>query len=88
MSSVTGCVSALRGATAPVFCRAEDVSQGADRSLEREANVFAAEFLMPEPAIRAGFSRGGDLAASFGVSREAMRWRLYSFGLAERPGIA
>ncbi len=75
----------LEGRAAPVYCRAEDVSEGADRSLEREANVFAAEFLMPEPVVRAEFSRGGDVAARLGVSGEAMRWRLYSFGLGPRP---
>ena len=75
----------LEGRGAPVYCRAEDVSPDADRTLEREANVFAAELLMPEPAVRAEFSRGGDVASRFGVSGEAMHWRLYSFGLGPRP---
>jgi hypothetical protein len=74
----------LEGRTAPVYCRAEDVSVDADRSLEK-ANVFAAECLMPEAAVRTEFSRGGDVAALFGVSGEAMSWRLYSFGLANAP---
>jgi uncharacterized protein DUF955 len=74
----------LEGRTAPVYCRAEDVSAGADRALEREANVFAAELLMPEPAIRAMAELSG-AAARFGVSGEAMGWRLYSFGLAKPP---
>jgi Zn-dependent peptidase ImmA (M78 family) len=66
------------------MCRAEDIAPAADRGLEREANVFAAEILMPEPAVRAA---ADDPAAAqlFGVSGEAMRWRLYSFGLADRP---
>jgi Zn-dependent peptidase ImmA (M78 family) len=76
----------LEGKGAPVMCRAEDVSEGADRMLEREANVFAAELLMPEPALRSEFPREGDLAERFGVSSEAMAWRLYNLGLVEeRP---
>ncbi len=42
----------LEGRGAPVMCRAEDVAPGADRTLEREANVFAAELLMPESKVR------------------------------------
>jgi hypothetical protein len=38
----------LEGRAAPVMCRAEDVAPIADRALEREANVFAAELLVPE----------------------------------------
>jgi Zn-dependent peptidase ImmA (M78 family) len=80
----------LEGRTAPLFCRDKDVSEAADRALEREANVFAAELLMPEPRVREEWPRVADteeLAAGFGVSGEAMRWRLYSFGLVEeRPG--
>jgi hypothetical protein len=74
----------LEGRTAPVYCRAEDVDASTDRTLEREANVFAAELLMPEQAVRASADRA-EAHTSFGVSVEAMRWRLYSFGLAERP---
>jgi Zn-dependent peptidase ImmA (M78 family) len=74
----------LKGRKATTYCRAEDVSAEADRTLEREANIFAAELLMPEGAVR-------DLADDpkawlrFGVSAEAMRWRLHSFDLAPRP---
>ena len=79
----------LEGKGAPVMCRAEDVSESADRTLEREANVFAAELLMPEPAVRAEFQRAAtvtELAGWFGVSEEAMSWRLYNLGLvADRP---
>lgn len=77
----------LEGRSAPIYCRAEEV--GADpaaRALERDANVFAAELLMPEPAVRASWAR--DLvaaAARFGVSGEAMHWRAYSFGLVPEP---
>jgi hypothetical protein len=77
------------GRTDPVFCRAQDLSQDADRTLEREANVFAAELLMPEPAVRAAWEELGDVAACaarFDVSPTAMQWRLFSFGLSEhRP---
>ena len=72
----------LEGKGAPVMCRAEDVSEGADRTLEREANVFAAELLMPEHAVRDTWT--GSIAASaegFFVSAEAMHWRLYNLGL-------
>jgi Zn-dependent peptidase ImmA (M78 family) len=78
----------LEGKGAPVMCRAEDVSEGADRTLEREANVFAAELLMPEPAVRAEFSGGGEIAERFGVSSEAMAWRLYNLGLVEESPAA
>jgi Zn-dependent peptidase ImmA (M78 family) len=71
----------------PVMCRAVDISPTADRALEREANVFAAELLMPEPAVRVASTGDPDAcAARFGVSPLAMRWRLYSFGLlSESP---
>jgi Zn-dependent peptidase ImmA (M78 family) len=78
----------LDGRAAPRFCRQQDLAASADRALEREANVFAAELLMPEPDVRAAFARDGDvkqLAEAFGVSPLAMQWRLYSFELAESP---
>jgi Zn-dependent peptidase ImmA (M78 family) len=72
----------------PTYCRAVDISQDADRSLEREANVFAAELLMPERALRAVWADLGDVetcARRFDVSPTAMHWRLYGFELAEKP---
>ena len=78
----------LEGKGAPVMCRAEDVSEGAGRSREREANVFAAELLMPEPALRAEFAGANGLAERFGVSAEAMAWRLYNLGLAPEQPVA
>ena len=81
----------LEGKMAPVYCRAADVQpepSAADRALEREANVFAAELLMPEASVRDEWPRTatfGELALRFGVSSEAMSWRLYSFDLAPRP---
>ena len=74
---------------APAYCRSRDLSQDADRDLEREANVFGAELLMPEAAVREAWARlraPGELAARFEVSLLAALWRLYSFGLVlERP---
>ena len=73
----------------PSYCRPVDLTESADRTLEREANVFAAELLMPEQAVRKAWSEFGDIAecaTHFDVSPTAMQWRLYSFGLTdERP---
>ena len=84
---VCQCRAGKAGGAEPVYCRAEEIGvDPGDRALEREANVFAAELLMPEREVRAEWS--GDVAAiatRFGVSGEAMQWRLYSFGLADRP---
>jgi Zn-dependent peptidase ImmA (M78 family) len=72
----------LEGQAAPLYCRAADLAPDADRTLEREANVFAAELLMPEPAVRAAWSGSiGPCAAALGVSEEAMHWRLYNLTL-------
>ena len=80
---------ALEGADSAVsYCRPVDLTEAADRSLEREANVFAAELLMPESAVRSAWNEIGDvnaLASSFDVSPSAMTWRLYSFGFVEEP---
>ena len=73
---------------APTFCRSRDLAQDADRAIEREANVFGAELLMPEAAVREEWEKLPDapeLAERFGVSALAAQWRLYSFGLAGRP---
>ena len=80
----------------PTYCRAVDLTEAADRTLEREANVFAAELLMPEPTVRAAWDslvadrheEEGAVAACaqrFDVSPTAMRWRLYGFDLVGRP---
>jgi Zn-dependent peptidase ImmA (M78 family) len=61
---------------------------------EDEANATAAELLMPESAVRAGFERYRSwshqrtvvvhrLADEFLVSRQAMQRRLYSLGLLD-----
>jgi len=87
----------LEGRWQPVYCRVADVQAdvgagpvrpSTNPPLEREANVFAAELLMPEPTVRDEFSRTDSvetMAAGFGVSAEAMHWRLYNFGLLEEP---
>ena len=73
---------------APTYCRSQDLAQDADRALERKANVFGAELLMPEPAVREAWAAVPDrdrLAERFGVSALAAQWRLYSFGLSAKP---
>jgi hypothetical protein len=77
------------GKRQPIYCRSRDLSQDADRDLEREVNVFAAELLMPEYAVRQAWRENGDVAdcaSRFGVSPTAMHWRLFTYGLlAHRP---
>ena len=73
---------------APSYCRTQDVSHHTDRDLEREANVFGAELLMPEAAVReawAALPEVAEVAARFEVSVLAAQWRLFSFGLIARP---
>jgi hypothetical protein len=79
----------LEGRSAPVMCRADEVGVGEGRALEREANVFAAELLMPEELVRERFDGTcAGTAGSFRVSDEAMGWRLYNLGLAaETPTV-
>ncbi len=65
------------------MCRKVDLQQDTDRALEREANVFAAELLMPEAAVRDAWQAGptvAGVAAQLGVSQLSAHWRLYSFG--------
>jgi hypothetical protein len=87
---VVHCLEGKARTLEPSFCRPVDLTEAADRTLEREANVFAAELLMPEPAVREAWEELGDVASCasrFDVSPTAMHWRLYSFGLSEeRPG--
>ena len=71
----------LEGTTRPIYCRSEEVGVDPEaKALEREANIFAANLVMPEPAVRAA---GGQNC--FGVSDEALSWRLYNLGLTETP---
>jgi hypothetical protein len=76
------------GEEQPTYCRSRDLAQDAARDLEREANVFGAELLMPEAAVReawAALPDPAELAAGFEVSALAAQWRLYSFGLIAEP---
>lgn len=67
-----------------VMCRGADIDGLAERALEREANAFAATLLMPGHALLAANSAVG-LQVRFGVSDEALAWRLYNVGLGKRP---
>ena len=59
----------LEGRAAPVTAgRGRERRRAAARALEREANVFAAELLMPEPAVRAAFARSRPLSRSSSTS--------------------
>jgi Zn-dependent peptidase ImmA (M78 family) len=86
---VCHCLEGRAPSPEPSYCRPVDLTDAADRSLEREANVFAAELLMPEGTVRDLWSSIPDVdacAARFDVSPTAMRWRLISFGLLQEPG--
>jgi Zn-dependent peptidase ImmA (M78 family) len=63
----------MEGRGALMMCRAEDTAPGTDRALEREANIFVAELLMPEAAVRAAALDAERASRRFGVSDEAMR---------------
>ena len=87
---VCHCLEGKRPEQPTAMCRHQDLRQDADRMIEREANVFAAELLMPEAAVREAWSRQQDvdaLARTFDVSPLALGWRLYSFDLAPRPDV-
>jgi len=58
---VCHCLSGRAPKLEPSYCRAVDLTDAADRTLEREANVFAAELLMPEPAVRAAWEELGEV---------------------------
>jgi hypothetical protein len=77
------------GAPAPrILCRASQVGVSSGDAIEREANVFAAELLMPAAEVIAAARAGAgaaELAATFGASEVAVGWRLYNLGLAETP---
>lgn len=72
-----------------IHCRPADVSTDAPSDpREREANVFAAELLMPERVVFAHHADGmptAQMAQRFGVSELAMSWRLYNFHLIDEP---
>jgi hypothetical protein len=85
---VCHCLEGRAAVQRAAYCRPADLTEAADRAFEREANVFAAELLMPEPAVRDAWEELSDVAACaarFDVSPTAMQWRLHSFGLADEP---
>ncbi|EEI64392.1 ImmA/IrrE family metallo-endopeptidase [Corynebacterium glucuronolyticum] len=65
--------------------------QGKENPIEQWCNAFAASLLMPEPAVRR-FSfepenlvtQLGDTAPRFGVSREALLWRIVDLGIVSQ----
>ncbi|UYZ61596.1 ImmA/IrrE family metallo-endopeptidase [Hymenobacter weizhouensis] len=62
----------------------QDSVPQAHRKQETEANRFAAALLMPEPLIRREFAQNPDidyLAWRFGVSEQAMGYRIAELGL-------
>ena len=67
----------LEGTAKPIYCRADEIGVDPDaKALEREANIFAANLVMPEGAVREACGEN-----RFGVSDEALAWRLYNLGL-------
>ena len=69
----------LEGTAKPVYCRAEEIGVDPEvKKQEREANIFAANLLMPEPAVRETFREN-----RFGVSENAYSWRLFNLGLTD-----
>jgi Zn-dependent peptidase ImmA (M78 family) len=83
---VCHCAEAAR--PAPILCRPSQVGGEGGDPLEREANVFAAELLMPAAVVAAAFGRGvaaPALAAELRVSEIALAWRLYNLGLVAAP---
>lgn len=62
--------------------------RNSDPPLERRANVFGAELLMPTESVRDVFQEADSIdmtATSFGVYPPAMHWRLYNAGLVGEP---
>jgi len=81
------------GRSEEIHCRPDPAagSAAAGDPREREANVFAAELLMPERMVRDAVAEGAggaELERLFGVSPPAMAWRLYNLGIAETPPAA
>jgi len=73
-----------------MLCRPAQVGGEGGDPLEREANVFAAELLMPAAAVAAAVGRAApapELAERFGVSPIAFAWRLFNLGLADAPPV-
>lgn len=76
------------GQSARILCREVESMDSAESVLEREADAFAQELLMPEEPLLAYHRPGTSIektAKRFDVSPQAMHWRLYTFGLAPPP---
>ena len=92
---VCHCLEGRAAMLEPSYCRATDIANDADRAIEREANIFASELLMPEAAVRATWGEveteghedhAAAMAARLDVSPSAMGWRLFNLGLVgEKP---
>ena len=86
---VCHCLEGRAETLAPSYCRAADIANDADRAIEREANIFASELLMPEGAVRAAWEKTPEVesvSAPLDVSPSAIGWRLFNLGLVqERP---
>jgi Zn-dependent peptidase ImmA (M78 family) len=59
---VCHCLEGRAPAMEPSYCRPVDLTEAADRTLERDGNVFAAELLMPEPVLREAWEEPADVA--------------------------
>lgn len=57
---VCHCLEGRAAKLEPSYCRATDIANDVDRAIEREANIFASELLMPEAAVRTVW---GDIVA-------------------------
>jgi len=90
---VCHCLEGRAAVLEPSYCRATDIANDVDRKIEREANIFASELLMPEAAVRAAWEeivdRGDEdpaAAERLELSPNAMGWRLFNLGLVgEKP---
>ncbi len=92
---VCHCLEGRAAQLEPSYCRATDIANDVDRAIEREANIFASELLMPEPAVRAAWKElvaqshedpAAMMAERLDVSPSAMGWRLFNLGLlSEKP---
>lgn len=89
---VCHCLEGRAAQFEPSYCRATDIAHDVDRKLEREANIFASELLMPEAAVRAAWGEvvapshddpAAAMAERLDVSPSAMGWRLFNLGLVE-----
>ena len=93
---VCHCLEGRAAVLEPSYCRATDIANDVDRAIEREANIFASELLMPEDAVRATWAdvlagRTEDPAAAaaamLDVSPLAMGWRLFNLGLVDEKPV-